>query len=241
MVMKMFGKKENPLVKFVTTIEGLDQIDECLPKPSNKFIPQWWKDVPYPKNDPIGNVKICPSFTDYFSQGFIVPMWTDTLLRLDKENNRWGFSTRLEHFSWEFHPESQALDYVDMSVRDNVVSGVFKANCPWQIITPKGYSVLQIPLFYHFNQDFSVMPGIIDTDIHHQINQQVLFHSDKEEIFIPRGTPFVQYIPFERKKYNGFVGLANDEDKKKMNKDSLNMLSKFLGSGQYRKDQIKNK
>jgi hypothetical protein len=42
------------------------------------------------------------------------------------------------------------------------------------------------------------LPGVIRTDIHHELNQQVLYHGGGKEVFIRRGEPFVQYIPYKR-------------------------------------------
>ena len=42
MVLLMFkNKTRKPLIQFVSNIPGLDEIEECKPKPTNKYIPQW--------------------------------------------------------------------------------------------------------------------------------------------------------------------------------------------------------
>jgi hypothetical protein len=42
------------------------------------------------------------------------------------------------------------------------------------------------------------MPGIIDTDVWHEINQQILYFGNGKEIFIKKGTPLAHYLPFKR-------------------------------------------
>jgi hypothetical protein len=228
-------------ISFISTVDGLESIEECLPKPAKNFIPKWFKDVPLEINklgDTLKTVKGCPSFPDYFSQGYIIPMWSDTFLNYNKENNEWAWKTSIIDFKWEIHPNAQLLDHTNVSFNGAEAHFTFKAVSPWRIITPPGWSVLQLPLFYHFNQEWSVLPGVIDTDIHSQINQQVLYHSDKKEIKINRGDPFVLYIPFKRSnklKYD--VRYQTEKDKKIFKKQDINMFTKFGMHGLYRKLQ----
>jgi len=230
-----FGKSDK--IQFISTVEGLESIEECLPRPAKHFIPEWFKDIPSFTEDSV-TVKNCPSFPDYFSQGYIIPMWADAKLKFDKKNWSWETSTSL--ISWEHHGEGQFLNYTDASF--NGVDGqfVFKAVCPWKIITPPGWSVLQLPLFYHFNKDWSVLPGIIDTDIHPRINQQVLYHGNGREIQIKMGDPFALYVPFKRSnKLKHEIKYQTAEEIKKFNKNFLVMKQSFSPNGTYRKMQRK--
>jgi len=227
--------KKSDKIQFVSTIEGLESIEECLPRPAKHFIPQWFKDIPSTK---IGTVKDCPSFPDYFSQGYIIPMWCDTKLRCD--NDRWLVETSTPLVSWGHHGNDQFINYTNANF--NGVDGqfVFKAHSPWKIITPPGWSVLQLPLFYHFNKDWSVLPGVTDTDIDQAVNQQVLYHGNGKEIIIKRGEPFVLYVPFKRsQKLKKEIRYQTEKDKKIFNKTEFNLHSAFMPNGIYRKMQRK--
>ena len=228
-----FGKSDK--IQFISTVEGLESIEECLPRPAKHFIPKWFKDVP---SNIESTVKDCPSFPDYFSQGYIMPMWSD--VELQSDGNNWGWKTPVQDFSWTMHANSQFLDYTKVNFIGSDSQFVFKANCPWRIITPPGWSVLQLPLFYHFNQEWSVLPGVIDTDIHTEINQQVLYHGNSKAIRINCGDPFVLYIPFKRSnklKSNVRYQTAKDIRKFKINNFLIN--NSFRPSGSYRKLQRK--
>ena len=234
--MKLFNKEQTPLIQFISTVPGLADIEECQPKPTNKFIPEWWKNMPahIEKGKPhIGlTAKSCPALPDYFSQGYVIPMWVDTILQYDKESNvlQWKTGRSGNPFKWDYHPNEQFLNYVTPEVRGVEATVAFKAVCPWRIITPPGYSVFQMPLFYNFNQQFSVLPGVISTDVHHELNQQVLYYGNGEEIYIKRGEPFVQYIPFKRTKYDMTIRDADEKDSKLFEKQATNLLGKFRGS-----------
>jgi hypothetical protein len=228
----MFKKKSNN-IQFISIINGIENIEECLPKPAKNFIPQWFKDIPSVADT---SVKVCPSFPDYFSQGYVLPMWCDVKLKNDGES--WSWQTPDAVFSWSSHDNNQFLDYTKPNFNGIDANFVFKAECPWRVITPPGWSVLQLPLFYHFNKEWSVMPGIIDTDIHHEINQQVLYHCNNKEIIIKRGDPFVLYIPFKRSnKLKHEIRYKNEEDNKKFNSNLFDIVTKFRPNGIYRKKQ----
>jgi hypothetical protein len=228
-----FGKLDK--IEFISTVEGLESIEECLPRPAKHFIPKWFKDTP---NNAGNIVKICPSFPDYFSQGYIVPMWSDVNLQYNSDG--WAWQTPLDNFTWDIHGNHQFLDYVDANFKGVSGQFIFKANCPWRVVTPPGWSVLQLPLFYHFNQEWSVLPGIIDTDIHSEINQQVLYHGDGKSIQIKCGDPFVLYIPFKRSnKLKHKIRYQTKKDEKKFKKGKLMINNVFQPNGSYRQMQRK--
>lgn len=178
-------------------------------------------------------IKMCPALPDTFTQGYVIPMWADSIIKYDKQKDIWFWAlSNTRDFSWETHPPQQLLNHVSegVSFRGEVASFVFKAVCPWRLITPPGYSVLQLPMFYHFEKKFSVLPGIIHTDIHHELNQQVLYHGNGEEVFIPRGTPLAQYIPFKRLNVSASVSDASIEDIAMFKSQDLNIRSEFSGN-----------
>jgi len=232
--------RKSDKIQFISTIEGLESIEECLPKPAKHFIPKWFKDIP---NSNPNTVKTCPSFPDYFSQGYIIPMWADVILKYDKVKDEYEWRSCDGLWTWETHANEQFLDYIKPSF--NGVGGqfIFKPQCPWRVVTPPGWSVLQLPLFYHFNKQFSVLPGIIDTDIHSIINQQVLYHGDGEEIMIRRGDPFALYIPFKRSdKLDYEISYQTEKNKSKFSAEHVSFSSKFRArdgkaNGEYRRKQ----
>jgi hypothetical protein len=225
----------NKKIQFISTVEGLEDIEECRPKPAKHFIPQWFKDMQSETNNAI-TVKKCPSFPDYFSQGYVLPMWTDVKLKSDGHD--WAWETPTNKVRWDNHENSQFLNYVKTSFNGTEGQFVFKAICPWVIVTPPGWSVLQLPLFYHFNQEWSVLPGVIDTDIHSQINQQVLYHGNGKEITIKSGDPFVLYIPFKRSnQLKHEIRYQTQDDIKKLNEGDFKFRRSFTPRGVYREMQ----
>ena len=222
-------------IEFISIVEGLEDIEECRPKPAKHFVPSWFKDMPG-MVDSGATVKHCPSFPDFFSNGYILPMWADIILRYDETTDSWSWNCVSDKFTVDMHNKKQFLEHADVSFNGIKGQFVFKTISPWMIKTPPGWSVLQLPLFYHFNQEWSVLPGIIDTDIHPFINQQVLYHgNNKKEVMIKRGDPFVLYLPFKRDdKLEEEIRYQTEEDRKYLAKTGLYISTKYNPNGLYR-------
>ena len=229
-----FKKEEKPFIKFVCTIPGFETIEEIQPKPAVKYLPDWWKQIPI-KNVGGYTAKICPSMADYLSNGFILPMWMDMTFKYLKEEKVWESKHAGEpFFPLGAHANHQLIDYADVNFNGTSTTGFIKTHSPWKIVTSKGYSVLQLPLFYNFNKDFTVLPGILDTDIYGDINVQMAYHGNDEEIFIKRGTPLCVYIPFKRTKYKFSFGAQTKEEEMMFDIVKYDIFTKFEGSGWYR-------
>ena len=230
-------------ITFVSDIKGLNNVPECIPKLTQKFVPNWWKDMPLKTPNPsptfdlyennFHTIKACPSYPEYFSQGVIVPMWVDTILSYDDKSGSWKWQTSDSSFKWDIHQPEQLTVHKKPNYQGHEAPFVFKAISPWRIITQPGVSVYQFPVFYEFNSDFSVLPGIIRTDQWHQINQQVLFHSKNKEIYIKRGTPFVHYIPFFRTRTELKHRDATSDDVKLFADRDMLVSTKFPGNNEY--------
>lgn len=225
----IFKKKQTSEVVFFTDIPGLADIPDLQPQPAINFIPDWFKKSPNSE----GSVKHCPSFPEYFSQGYVIPLWTDITLFYNPEIDNYGWESSSNLFKVEFHGNNQFLNFADFKFLNSKGIFVFKLECPWKMITPKGYSTYQLPMFYSFNEDFTILPGIIRTDIHHQLNQQLVLHKSKETILIKRGTPIAQYIPFKREKLPFVSRAMSTLDKQKYYASQLNISSQFRNTGSY--------
>ena len=85
---------------------------------------------------------------------------------------------------------------------------------------------------------FEVLPGIIWSDIHHEINQQMHF-KQYGEFIIKRGTPLAMYIPYERNKYTHTIEGPTIENSKWSNESWINVRSKFKGGYKLHQAEVK--
>ena len=228
-------KKEKPVIKWWSVIEGLEKIVPILP--AKEVIPDWWTRVERMINSVAGKgtIRNCPSFPEYLAQGFVVPLWTDLNINMTHDEFKWN--TPEKAFQFSSHADTQFRDWVPKHVRDNS-SMILKPSCPWRVKTPPGWSMWQLPMTYDFNPLFEVMPGIIWTDIHHEINQQMLMKR-YGEFLIKRGTPLAMYVPYERKKYDFTIEGPNKENAGWANTSYLHVRSKFRGGYKLHQAEVK--
>lgn len=217
-------------IQFISDWEGMPE--DLFPQPSRLEYPNWFKNMPVLTNGQRkqsrgGTVKRCPSFIEWFGQGYVLKMWSDVVFYNDAEN--WGWETPDGKFRWDIHPTYQFQDYLPHD-RVNVV---YKAVSPWKIITPKGWSCYELPLLFDYNNDWQVMAGINGTDTFHEWNTTIGLFGDKSEIFIPRGTPISQIVPFKRKRLkhvNQYMDKLDKETRYKLKNSQYDGRSMFTGS-----------
>lgn len=218
----MFNK--SPKIEFFSTIKYLNDIEECRPKPLSNFLPEWWSNK---RIDPdLKTAKDCPSFPQLFKNSYIIPMWSDLEISISKQGVVTRFSD--DQFKCESHSSGQFLDFAPDNVKKST-SIVLKPDCPWGIITSPGYSIYQTSSFYHFNENFSIFPGVINTDKWHEVNQQMLLTSDEKKFIIKRGEPFAMYIPFKREKFSYESRTGTEKDIYLLNKARMEVFTKFKG------------
>lgn len=220
-----FSKKEKPVINFISRIDGLETIEAARPVPANKFVPDWWKKVPFyltenekwfPDNI---TVKQCPAFSDLFSSGYILPMWADTVIRFNSKTQEFTSKIGRDNLPLganllspqPFQPYMFS-DYTEYTFLGSKALCTFQFINPWDIITSPGYEIFQMPLFYHHNSKWSILPGTYDGFNISTDKLEAAIFVDDEEIFIKQGTPLVQYIPYKRDSFDLNIRSANDED-----------------------------
>jgi len=206
-------KKKNNEIVFCSIIKGLPDIVPI--REFKYFIPEWFKKVPvFPRKDcneliEMPTVKRCPSFIDFFKMGYVLSAWCDFYLEIG-ENECNVKTPSNDSFPVAYHPPNQFIDYLPEHAKKNVKL-VFKPDNPWRVKTPKGVKMLQLPMSYHFNPDFYVLTGVLDTYIEHQFNPQIIFNRTGE-FFIKRGTPLAMYIPIRTEEFDLVVREETKED-----------------------------
>jgi len=177
------------------------------PKPSNNYIPQWFKDMPS-HLPTIDNTRIdktakrCMPFVDTFTSGYIQELPCDVQILHKGVNEETGEDIIDYNWAGEVRPLStRAEDFGSKNVFKGF-SGYYNAefhwNSFWEPKTPAGYSTL----YYHPSNrpdlPFFTLSGIIDTD-RWSIHGPVPFLIKKGFTgIIPAGTPIYQMIFIKR-------------------------------------------
>jgi hypothetical protein len=173
---------------------------EYHPKPASKSIPDWYKELesyadnekkPDGKGATTATIKRCMPVFDAISAGYIIYSPCDIFVTQREDGSYYEWS---QYELITFHPIHQAPNHP----LSNSNEGYPKWSNPWAIKTPKGYSTLFVQPF-HRESLFTIMPGIVDTDIYTTpVNFPFVLNDPKFEGLIPAGTPIAQVIPFKR-------------------------------------------
>ena len=238
-----FGPKKEDIIEIWCSITGLKDVIPV--QTAGHFIPKWYENMPKWNSKQVekldhfrknvsnkGTVKRCPAIPEFMSMGFVVPLWCDLRVKIFDDGS-FEWNTPEGRFKFSQHPKNQLGEFLPKHAQPSLI---LKPDCPWYIKTPPGVSMFQFPMFYHFNPDFEVAPGVIWTDIHHEINQQMMFKK-KGEFLIQRGTPLAQYIPYRRENFSHEVKEENKELITKRWTSYFNVRTKFTSGYQFNRQR----
>ena len=212
-----------PRLKYQFLASEEDRKHLLNPVPASKAVPDWYKNMPRARNintlepmksafevDTINGglrggitLKECIPVRDYLTSGYIIPMWLDLAVNV---------SEGTPHFAWGYKDTLKVGNHPDYQVYKSPLenkkcptSGIPKLFSPWGFKTPKGYSSFFFSPKYSQSK-LEVLPAIVDTDTHHEINFPFLYHGEEGcRDLIKRGEPIIQVIPFKRESWNHSV------------------------------------
>ena len=169
------------------------------PKPANKVVPEWYRDLPTWKKNPFEGVdaptiKNCMPAQDMLLAGYIIFNTYELTLVPESKTKYQEFQAICPHRP---HISSHHHEQMPVSIAGEK-KHYFKVAQPWIIKTPPGYSCIIQQPFYHFEQRYQILPAIVDTD-QHDLNIEIPgFLLSDEPVKIESGAPFIQVIPFKR-------------------------------------------
>jgi hypothetical protein len=195
-------------------------LKEDYPTPIKLNIPEWYKKLDHSILNK--TVKGCMPFLDTLTSGYLLKIPQDFYIRHNVDNkNEKGeeFKDCFQQVGLEINRQkihenlinlnSSSKDYHSINqlegsdlLQKNKNLPFHKILNPWKIKTPRGYSCLFVPPLNNGDDRFSIIPGIVDTDIFPmEINFPIVINGDKYSILetvIKKGTPYIQVIPFKR-------------------------------------------
>lgn len=216
-----------------STHEDYFAIEEDYPIPIKLNIPEWYKNLKHSLDNK--TIKGCMPFLDSITSGYLLKMPQDLYIRhnIDNENDRGDkFKDSLQTFG--LNSESQILFAKGINLNSGIDSHqikqlegspfidknknlpFYKILNPWKIKTPKGYSCLFVSPLNNPDDRFSIISGIVDTDVFpSEINFPIVINGDKYpvlETVIKKGTPYVQIIPFKRDSWKMEIKSRNQKE-----------------------------
>jgi len=226
------------------------------PEPAVKLTPKWWKKLPFlndfnvssrlgygmdsnflndfkrSKNElKTSTIKGCPAVLDSISSGYILRAWCDIMVTV---RDNYEITVEEAPMVNETNPEKGPVSYFDsqeMFISQEIIKGksIPKLISPFYIKGDPGVSVLVTHPMYHFNQNWSTMPGIVCID-KYPINLKWMFNwiGEPGNYIIEYGTPLLQIIPIVRQKVK--LEKTNEKIESSYTKCPVIQVQKFIKS-----------
>tara|TARA_R110000744_G_scaffold134794_1_gene244050 strand:+ start:575 stop:1318 length:744 start_codon:yes stop_codon:yes gene_type:complete len=166
---------------------------------SRRKIPEWFKKLPSPyynsPDDTQQNLKLCPAALGLFSQGFILPLWSDLFLEIGKKGTdfyKWQYSDNKSHL--RTHHSREWGNHFALDKYQHL-----KLSSPWFFECFEKISFLAVEPEWQFDvlDNLRVLNGVLEFYTQGQTNVNMFFkrQSETEQKIIPCGTPLYKFIP----------------------------------------------
>ena len=210
------------VAKFRSYRPWLNKEDISVPVPTQKEIPDWYKDAdrfakmpngeyykatkevcPFPKEgttDDYGKIptwKACPAIMDAFATGYVFKTPCDLIFAKNAQGiiNVTINDARYKDFCTQRPPMPQ------FEHPKGYYSYHFAWSSPWGLELPEGYSALFMTPMNRFDLPFTTLSGIVDSDMTMARGNLPFFLKSGFEGIIPVGTPIYQVMPFKRENW----------------------------------------
>jgi hypothetical protein len=176
-----------------------------MPAPSQKFIPDWYKQVP-PIRGHDGNIKACMPFLDALTNGYIQETWADILIEDSPEGVRVSSNHELQIVGWRERndlPEIEGYEHTQFIWQKR-----------WAPIFPDNFSGLITHPLNRIDLPFYTFSGIVEFDrFNHEPVGNLPFYLKKNfRGIIPKGTPMFQIIPLARADWEASMKSYNEAE-----------------------------
>jgi len=201
--MFIFSRPKKYVVDFVTN--DFKTYEYFPIEKSNRFIPDWWKNIPEQysndvfktKGNTLNTLKRCPGFLDVYKHSYTLPLWTECEIIIDKDINEDGYSVMASDGTGiTSHPSFQAGKFMSSNSLIH-----FKFHSPWM-----GYSTKRKDLLWNWSPAVWNNPKLLNdlfvptafrnfrggsgTNIHTFMDS-----STNTVLNIDAGTPMIHMVP----------------------------------------------
>lgn len=203
--MLFFFKPKKIVIDFFTPIHTVYEFFSI--KPAIKSTPEWWKKLPKTVSTAekhiTSTVKMCPGFTDFYKQGFMLPAWSDIAIQVVKESRfkedtnflaksssrqidaLFNGNSTSSHSPYQWgnnFPEFTHIKFLTPWAMKQ------KSDVPWLWIEPTWDNI-------EFNSELRVLPGVVQPNITTNVNIQCFIRKSDSLIEIEAGQPMLHMIP----------------------------------------------
>jgi hypothetical protein len=240
--MSIFDKLFNrPIIVHIYTNRE-ELLLESRPNKSVKYYPNWWKELPLEYDlSEVGalgwssTMKRCSGFTDQYQKGFIIPMWTDIAIAMDKKGSTGA--------SWQSADMLTGLDNHSQKQRGTYLPETdflhLKVNNPWRIVCKEDVQFMMVQPTWNFENpsDIIIPTGFLEFKYQHSahINMFLKRKNTAQNLRFNQGEALVQLIPLTERPLKIKYHLIDDLEYNKM----FNKSTRFTKRYQVRKEAKK--
>ena len=215
------------------------------------FFPEWWKALPpsYALKNGVGSaatMKLCTGFTDLFAKGFVLPLWSDVSVGIEKkidpdvETHKYQFRYQFSDntSSFDTHNTKQFGDSYPISEYQHL-----KFDTPWILSCAEDIPFLQIQATWNFKnpEKMFVPPGILS--FKYQVGMPVnsFWAREAEDAVhdLVFGQPLTQYRPLTERKVKLQLHLISHEEF--LNRKNINTVTVFVNKYRNNKKILKER
>jgi len=204
----MFGKK---IILNCITYEPY--VYEFAPiQKASEYTPEWYSHMKGRYDSEVftaSTIKKCPALQNAMTQGFILPMWTDLSIKMNKHDDGWGYEYQFADSKTQNHDH----DPRQWTGRWNPKTHAhMKWVSPWYFNCSHDIQWLwQKPYYHDTNDDIDIIQGIVEFKNQSTTNINCMVKG-KEKIFVKWNTPMVQLIPLTNKPVELKLTLVNSKE-----------------------------
>ena len=201
----IFKKRSEVVLDCFTT--SLTTYEYFKIQESKHFIPKWWEKLPnnptresnYVGEIPTANMKGCVAFTNYFNKGYVIPLWSDLVIKAEYESINFEFANTVYGDVITHSPEQSNFAFCDNFHH-------LKLTSPWAFKCNKDVNFYWAPAFWSFadNKDFIenfwIMPGILNFKNMNAGHVNIFLKRIVNKYFLKAGYPLVHLVPLTDKK-----------------------------------------
>ena len=204
--------------------------DISTPAPTQKEIPDWYKDAdrfakmpngeyykapkevcPFPKEgttDDYGKIptwKACPAILDAFTTGYLFKTPCDLVFY---KNSQGIIDVKIEDPNYkDFCTQRPPMPQFEHP--KGYYQSHFAWSSPWGLELPEGYSAVFMTPMNRFDLPFLNTTGVVDADKVHLLGTFPFFIAEGWEGTLPAGTPYMQVLPFKREDWEHKIELLD--------------------------------
>ena len=242
MIVNIFKKKKITVDCFTyhTAVKELFPIKEI-----KYFYPEWFKKLKetYTEKSEGENsieferstMKMCEGFRNHYSHGFIIPLWSDLIIDVKKDQGyNFLFSSQkdiLGHI--EHHNHNEYGNMFNKFIHGKIIT-------PWMIKEKSGVKFMWTEPRWNtvkYWDKLNVVPGTVIYNTQHIAHINMFVSNKTQKINLNAGQPLVHLVPLTEYDVEIKTHLLEKKEYEKM-QDLDNYASKFVGKYKYKEKVI---